>query len=207
GGATTSREHTAVKIAPAYAQPTVHVLDASRAVEVVSTLLDTERRVAFDARNRDEQQRVRDVHAQKTTRPLLPLEAAQAKRPRFAWQPSDVARPAFLGRRVLDRIPLATLVPYIDWRFFFTAWELPGRFPEVLDDPVYGESARDLFGTAQRLLDRIVSEGLLQARGVYGFWPACAERDDIVLFEGERRETVAARFPMLRQQAAHANDQ
>ncbi|HXF55520.1 MAG TPA: methionine synthase [Hyphomicrobiaceae bacterium] len=207
GGATTSREHTAVKIAPAYAQPTVHVLDASRAVEVVSTLLDAERRRVFDAHNREEQQRVRALHAQKAVRPLLPLEVVQAKRPHLAWTPAEVARPAFLGRRLLDDVPLATLVPYIDWRFFFSAWELPGRYPDVLDDPVYGETARDLFGAAQRLLDRLVGERLLRARGVYGFWPAWAEGDDVVLFADERRSEVVARFPMLRQQAAHAAEQ
>jgi len=207
GGATTSREHTAVKIAPSYAQPTVHVLDASRAVEVVSTLLDRERGATFDAQNRTEQQRLRDVYAQKTARPLVPLEHAQARRPRRAWQPSDVARPAFLGRRLLDDVSLATLVPYVDWRFFFTAWELPGKFPQVLDDPVYGETARDLYGTAQRLLDRIIAERLLQARAVYGFWPAQAQGDDVVLFAAETRDRELARFPMLRQQTAHANEQ
>jgi 5-methyltetrahydrofolate--homocysteine methyltransferase len=207
GGATTSREHTAVKVAPAYGPPTVHVLDASRAVEVVSTLLDGPRRRTFDAQNRIEQQRLRDVHAQKTARPLLPLGAVQGKRPRYAWQAGDVARPAFTGRRVLDEVSLAGLVPYIDWRFFFTAWELPGKFPQVLEDPVYGETARDLFAAAERLLEQIIAERWLVARAVYGFWPAAAQGDDIVLFTDEGRTTPRACFPTLRQQTAHANDQ
>jgi 5-methyltetrahydrofolate--homocysteine methyltransferase len=201
GGATTSREHTAVKIAPAYEGSTVHVLDASRAVGVVSSLLDPKRRTAFDAENRREQARVRDVHAGKAARPLVPFVEAVARRPAVAWRPEDVSTPAFLGRRVLDPFPLAELVPYIDWRFFFTAWELPGRFPQVLDDPTYGATARDLFDAAQKLLRRIVDERLLTARGVYGFWPATSDGEDVVLFSDEGRATEACRFPMLRRQS------
>jgi 5-methyltetrahydrofolate--homocysteine methyltransferase len=200
GGATTSREHTAVKIAPAYPGTTVHVLDASRAVGVVSSLLDPKRRTAFDAANRTEQGRVRDVYADKVARPIVPFADASARRPARTWRQGDVATPPRLGRRTLDPFPLADLVPYIDWRFFFTAWELPGRFPEVLDDPVYGESARDLYGAAEKLLARIVDERLLTARAVYGLWPAQAEGDDVVLYTDESRTAEAARFPMLRRQ-------
>src|SRR5581483_6904395 len=192
GGATTSREHTAVKIAPEYPGPTVHVLDASRAVGVVASLLDPTRRAEFDRANRTEQ-------------PLLPFAAAQANRPRIAWRPEDVVTPAFLGRRVVDDLPLATLVPYIDWRFFFTAWELPGKFPQVLDDPEYGKAARDLYEEARRLLAEIAARGALRARGVYGFWPAQSDGEDIVLYADESRTREQARFPMLRQQAARGN--
>jgi 5-methyltetrahydrofolate--homocysteine methyltransferase len=205
GGATTSREHTAVKIAPAYASSTVHVLDASRAVNVVATLLDPARRATLDVENRTEQARIREVFQQKEARPLDPLAAANAARPRLQWRPDDVAAPAFLGRQVVD-VPLGTLVPYIDWRFFFTAWELPGRFPGVLDDPTYGEAARDLYGAATALLDRIVGERLLRARGVYGFWPAQSEGNDVVLYTDASRATEVVRFPMLRQQARKGND-
>ncbi len=205
GGATTSREHTAVKIAPAYGDSTVHVLDASRAVNVVATLLDPAKRAALDAENRTEQGRLRDVFLQKEVRPLDPLPAANGARPRLEWRPADAATPAFLGRRVVD-VALETLVPYIDWRFFFTAWELPGRFPEVLDDPTYGEAARDLYGAATTLLERIVGERLLCARGVYGFWPAQSEHNDIVLYRDEARTAELVRFPMLRQQARKGND-
>jgi 5-methyltetrahydrofolate--homocysteine methyltransferase len=201
GGATTSREHTAVKIAPAYPGTTVHVLDASRAVGVVSSLIDPKRRAAFDAANRTEQGRMRDVYADKVARPIVPFADASARRPARTWGPGDVATPAFLGRRTLDPFPLAELVPYIDWRFFFTAWELPGRFPEVLDDPVYGETARDLYGAAERLLARMVGERLVTARGVYGFWPAQSDGDDVVLYTDESRSAEACRFPMLRRQA------
>ncbi len=201
GGATTSREHTAVKIAPAYAESTVHVLDASRAVGVVSSLLDPVRKAELDASNRVEQERLREVHQQKVARPLIPLSVADASRPPIVWTPADTTRPSFLGRRVIDDIPLETLVPYIDWRFFFTAWELPGRFPEVLDDPKYGEAARDLYANGRRLLDRLVSERRLRARGVYGFWPAQSEGNDVVVYADESRTAELTRFPTLRQQA------
>jgi 5-methyltetrahydrofolate--homocysteine methyltransferase len=201
GGATTSREHTAVKIAPAYTGTTVHVLDASRAVGVVSTLLDGARRATFDGTNRTEQARMRDLHAAKTARPLTSFADAVARRPTVAWRREDVPTPAFLGPRILDPFPLATLVPYIDWRFFFSAWELPAKFPQVLDDPTYGETARDLYTNARALLDRIIAEELLTARAVYGFWPAASDGDDIVLYRDESRTAEACRFPMLRRQA------
>jgi 5-methyltetrahydrofolate--homocysteine methyltransferase len=200
GGATTSREHTAVKIAPRYHESTVHVLDASRAVHVVASLLDGEKKAVLDAENRVEQARMRDVYQQKEARPLDPFAVANAARPTLAWDGDAVATAAVLGRQILDDVPLDALVPYIDWRFFFTAWELPGRFPEVLDDPVYGTAARDLYGEATRLLDRIVHERLLRARGVYGVWPAQSDGNDIVLYTDESRGTELVRFPMLRQQ-------
>jgi 5-methyltetrahydrofolate--homocysteine methyltransferase len=196
-----------VKIAPEYGQPTVHVLDASRAVGVVAGLLDPRQKAEIDARNRDEQGRLRDVHAQKVSRPLLPLAAADARRLQLEWRAEDLTTPAFLGRRVLDDVPLAELVPWIDWRFFFTAWELPGRFPQVLDDPTYGEAARDLYANATCLLDAIVAGRSLRARGVYGFWPAHGDGNDVVLYTDESRPAEAARFPMLRQQAIKGTDQ
>jgi 5-methyltetrahydrofolate--homocysteine methyltransferase len=207
GGATTSREHTAVKIAPEYHAPTVHVLDASRAVNVVASLLDPEQRAALDAENRTEQGRLRDVYAQKVARPLVPFAVANAGRPKIVWRQEDAPDPAFLGRCVLNDVPLAELVPYIDWRFFFTAWELPGRFPEVLDDPKYGEAARDLYGNATNMLERIVADRSLQARGVYGFWPAESDGNDIVVYADASRTTERARFPMLRQQGQKGNDE
>jgi 5-methyltetrahydrofolate--homocysteine methyltransferase len=199
GGATTSREHTAVKIAPGYQAPTVHVLDASRAVGVVASLLDPKQRTDFDQRNREEQARLRDAHAAKAARPLASLAVAEAGRLRLEWRAEDLATPEFVGRRVLDDVSLAEIVRYIDWRFFFTAWELPGRFPQVLDDPTYGEAARDLYANATALLERIVAEKLLVARAVYGFWPAASEGADVVVLDDGGRERL--RFPMLRQQA------
>jgi 5-methyltetrahydrofolate--homocysteine methyltransferase len=191
GGATTSRQHTAVKIAPAYGQPTVHVLDASRVVGVVSQLLDPARRRALDEANRTEQQRLRELHADRQRKPLLPLAAARENRERLAFD--DLARPAFTGAATAEA-PLAVLRGYIDWQFFFHAWELKGKFPAILEQP----AARELYDDATRLLDELVADEALSARGRYGFWPAASDGDDIVLDGG-------LRLPMLRQQSAYGD--
>jgi 5-methyltetrahydrofolate--homocysteine methyltransferase len=187
GGATTSRQHTAVRIAPAYGSETLHVLDASRVVGVVADLLDPVRRDALDAENRVEQERLRELHAEKERRPLLPIGVARANREPLAYD--HLEAPAFTGTRVVAP-PLEQLRDLIDWQFFFHAWELRGKFPAILEQP----AARELYDDALAQLDEIVRDGLLQARGVYGFWPAHAEGDDIALEDG-------VRFPMLRQQA------
>ena len=174
GGATTSPQHTAVKIAPHYSGPTVHVADASRAVGVVSNLLDHERRITFDRDNRVAQERLREQFAQRQEKPLLSLNAARANRLALAWHADDLAQPSFLGRRILDDIPLGELVPFIDWTFFFAAWELKGKIPQIFDHPSYGASARELYDNATALLETIVARRLLRARAVYGFWPAAA---------------------------------
>ncbi len=195
GGATTSKQHTAVRIAPEYGRPTLHVLDASRVVGVVGDLLDSERRVRLDAENRADQERLRTLHADKSRKPLLPIGQARANRTPIDWHEEDLAVPANLGSRLVEA-DIAVLREYVDWTFFFHAWELKGRFPAILDDPEKGEAARELFAAANVLLDAAVVNGSLQARGVYGFWPASAEGDDLVLDGG-------LRFPMLRQQASH----
>jgi len=201
GGATTSRQHTAVKIAPEFSQPTVHVLDASRVVDAVAGLLNADRRAAFVDSNRELQQRLREQHAARVERPLLTYEAALANRLSLDWSKAPLPSPPFLGRRVVD-VALEVLVPYIDWTFFFAAWELKGRYPAILDHPAYGKAARDLFASAKLLLDRIVAHRLITARGVYGFWPAVSEGDDIVLFADAGHGGEIARFSMLRQQEA-----
>ena len=193
GGATTSKQHTAVRIAPVYSQPVVHVLDASRVTAVVSALLDPARRAELDTANRAEQERLRDLHSERERRPLLPLEAARANRHRVAFD--DLNVPAFTGARVVEP-ELETLREYVDWQFFFHTWELKGRYPAILEQPV----ARELYDDAQRLLDRIVSERLLAARGVYGFWPASSEGDDIVVQHGN-----GTRFSFLRQQSDYGD--
>jgi 5-methyltetrahydrofolate--homocysteine methyltransferase len=200
GGATTSRQHTAVKVAPQYTHPTVHVLDASRAVGVVAALLDPKQKEKLQRENAVEQERLRAEHSKKRSKPLLALAEARARRDKIEWRPEDLARPAFLGRRYLDEVALADLVQYIDWQFFFTAWELRGKFPAILEHPEYGESARALYQDARRLLEEIVRKKLLHAKGVYGFWPAASDGDDVVLFADETREIELVRFPMLRQQ-------
>ena len=171
GGATTSKQHTAVRIAPEYGQPTLHVLDASRVVGVVSNLLDGDRRVLLDSENRADQERLRALHAEKGRKPMLSLAEARARRTPIDWHDDDLAVPPFIGTRVVDE-DIATLRRYIDWTFFFHAWELKGRYPAILDDPEKGEVARDLFANANELLDEVVADGSLQAQGVYGFWPA-----------------------------------
>ncbi|MGB7804609.1 MAG: methionine synthase, partial [Actinomycetota bacterium] len=198
GGATTSRQHTAVKIAPAYEQPVVHVIDASRVVGVVSNLLDPGRKETLDAENRVDQDRLRALHAEKEKTPLLPYRKALANRSPIEWRTDDVAPPPFLGAQVVEPA-LTDLRPLIDWTFFFTAWELKGRYPQILDHPQQGEAARELFENGNELLDAIILDGSIQARGVYGFWPAQAEGDDIVLADGSV-------FPMLRQQVDHGAD-
>ena len=191
GGATTSKQHTAVRIAPEYEQPTVHVLDASRVVGVVSDLLDGERRHALDRDNRELQERLREQHAERVRRPLLSLEEARERRHAVPFD--DPPTPAFTGTRSVEP-DLTTLRGYVDWQFFFHAWELKGRFPGILERP----EARELYDDAQQLLDELVRDGSLRPRGVYGFWPARADGDDIVLADGTR-------FAMLRQQADHAD--
>ncbi|MCB0880853.1 MAG: methionine synthase [Thermoleophilia bacterium] len=202
GGATTSKQHTAVKIAPKYSGPVMHVLDASRAVGVVASLLDADRRPGVMDAERADQARLRDVHSRKAEKGMLPLEEARARRPELSYD--DVPVPAFTGTRIVD-VPLEELVPYIDWTFFFHAWELKGKFPAVLDHPEYGAAARDLYDGATALLDRIVAEKSLTARGVYAFWPAASDGDDIVLFADDARAGELARFPMLRQQRPKAD--
>ena len=192
GGATTSRQHTAVKIAPAYEQPVVHVIDASRVVSVVSDLLEPGRKAALDQANRADQDRLRELYAERERTPLAPYRVALDNRTPIEWRAQDVVQPPFTGRQVIEP-DLATLRDYIDWTFFFTAWELKGRYPAILDHPDHGHAARELFEAANALLDRIVADGSLQAKGVYGFWRAQADGDDIVLDDG----TV---FHMLRQQ-------
>jgi 5-methyltetrahydrofolate--homocysteine methyltransferase len=199
GGATTSRQHTAVKIAPEYSGPVVHVLDASRAVDVVSNLLGAGK-PAFDRANRAEQAEIREKYASRREKPLLSYEQARANRLQVDWDDHEIASPWFLGRRLLDDLPLAEIARFIDWTFFFSAWELKGRFPGILDHPEYGPAARELYEHAKALLDRIIKEKLLTARGVYAFWPASSDGDDIVVFADDSRRSELERFPMLRQQ-------
>jgi 5-methyltetrahydrofolate--homocysteine methyltransferase len=186
GGATTSKQHTAVRIAPAYEGSTVHVLDASRVVGVVSDLLHADRAEKLDVANRIEQERLREQHANRHAQPLLTVQQARANREEVDF--SDVPTPAFTGVREVQP-SVAALREMIDWQFLFLAWELKGKFPAILDQPV----ARELYDDANVLLDKIIADGSFKARGLYGFWGAHSDGDDIVLDNG-------VRFPMLRQQ-------
>ena len=199
GGATTSPVHTAVKIAPAYGRPVVHVHDASRAVGVVSGLLGAGRE-SFAQTNREKQALLAEEHARRSKKPLVALGAARARRLRLDWETADVPVPSFTGVRVLHDVALETLVPFIDWSPFFHAWEMRGRFPQILEDAVLGERAKDLFSDAQALLARIAKERLLTARGVYGFFPAASEGDDVAVFADEAHAQRIATIHTLRQQ-------
>jgi 5-methyltetrahydrofolate--homocysteine methyltransferase len=195
GGATTSKQHTAVRIAPAYDGTTVHVLDASRVIGVVSDLLDDGRRGKFENDNATLQEKLRAQHSS-SRRPLLTLDESRAKRLRLPF--NDLPKPPFVGKKVIEP-EIAQLRGYVDWTFFFHAWELKGKYPAILESPSHGAAARELFEHAQELLDEIQAKRWLQARGVYGFWPAHSDGDDIALENG-------LRFPMLRQQVDHGDD-
>ncbi len=200
GGATTSAKHTAVKIAPAYHETVIHVKDASRSVGVVDRLNRPEQRAELDRANRAAQEREREQFSRRKQRKLVPYAEAVQRRFTIDWQNSAIPKPAFLGPRLLREFPLSEIVPYIDWSPFFMAWELKGKYPAILTDPSVGGEAGKLFADAERLLHRIVREKLLTAKAVYGFFPANADGDDIVVFAAADQSKELARFPMLRQQ-------
>jgi 5-methyltetrahydrofolate--homocysteine methyltransferase len=200
GGATTSKAHTAVKIAPGYHEPVLHVLDASRAVGVVSQLLNSEQKAKLIETNSLQQVGIRDSHQARGPKTLLPIEQARERKLPSDWATLDIPKPAFLGARVLDPVPLERIVPFIDWSPFFHTWELRGRYPKILDDPEVGPKAKELFDDAQALLQKIIQQKLLTAKAVYGFFPANSVDDDIELYTDETRTTVRAIFHTLRQQ-------
>jgi 5-methyltetrahydrofolate--homocysteine methyltransferase len=199
GGATTSRAHTAIKIAPHYSQPVVHVLDASRAVPVTTSLLSEDGKAAFVAEHCAAYEALRQAHA--APRPkLLSLDEARKRRTPIDWRAEDIPTPAFTGIRVLEDFPLAELRPFIDWTPFFHTWGLKGVYPRILQEGEQGKEATKLFADAQTLLDQIIAKKQLTARGVYGFFPANAIGDDVELYTDESRATVLERLQFLRQQ-------
>ncbi len=200
GGATTSRAHTAVKIAPHYKEPVVHVADASRAVPVTTTLLSDEGKQAFVDHHRAEYEAIRKMHAAPRVK-LVSLEEARSRRTPIEWKSEDLPAPAFLGVRVLDNFPLATLREFIDWTPFFHTWELKGVYPRILDDEKQGAQARQIFAEANALLDTIIEKNLIAARGVYGFFRASGVADDVELYADGERRNVLERFHFLRQQS------
>ena len=204
GGATTSRTHTAVKIAPAYRNAVVHVQDASRAVGVMGNLVSAELRANFADENRLEQDRAREKHQSRKAQPLLSLADARNKKPVYDWSAYTPPRPSFLGTRVYNPVPLQEIVPYIDWTPFFHAWELRGIYPKIFEQDNVGPRAKELFDDAQKLLDRIVSEKLLEARAVIGFFPANSVQEDIEVYADEFRHSLTT-FHTLRQQTLREN--
>jgi 5-methyltetrahydrofolate--homocysteine methyltransferase len=200
GGATTSRAHTAVKIAPQYSEPVVHVLDASRAVPVATSLLSDESKAGFVVQHRAEYETVRKTHAS-PRQPVVSIEIARSRRTPIEWRVEDIAVPESTGVRVLDDFPLATLREFIDWTPFFHTWGLKGVYPRILDEGERGVEARKLFADGQALLDRMIGEKSITARGVYGLFPANAIGDDVELYTDCKRQAVHDRFHFLRQQA------
>ena len=200
GGATTSRAHTAVKIAPHYSEPVVHVLDASRAVPVTSSLLSDDGKAKFVAQHRADYDAVRKAHSSARQKGVS-LEIARSRRTPIEWRVDDLLTPSFTGVRVLNNFPLATLRDFIDWSPFFHTWELKGVYPRILDDERQGAQARQIFAEANALLDTIIEKRLITARGVYGFFHANAVNDDVELYTDCTRAKVLQRFHFLRQQA------
>ncbi len=201
GGATTSRAHTAVKIAPHYSEPVVHVLDASRAVPVTTSLLSAEGKPAFVAQHRADYEKLRQLHSG-PKHELTPIQTARENRTPIDWRPEDIPEPEFTGVRVLEDFPLATLRDFIDWTPFFHTWELRGVYPRIFEHEKYGEVARKVFAEANVLLDEIVAKKLLVARGVYGLFPANSVGDDVQLYADPGRTNELERLHFLRQQGA-----
>ena len=202
GGATTSRVHTALRIAPAYNGPVIHVLDASRAVGVAGTMVSDTLKDDLVAATAREYEDIRVKRANSGQSALVSLAAARANAfvPDFAAYPP--VRPAFTGVQSIDDVTVAALIPYIDWTPFFQAWELAGNYPAILTDPIVGESASNLFADAQKMLGEITQENWLRPRGIVAIWPARRDGDDVIVFEGDNRAEELARFPFLRQQIA-----
>jgi len=200
GGATTSRAHTAIKIAPHYSEPVVHVLDASRAVPVTTSLLSDEGKSAFVAQHRADYEALRKAHSA-PRHTVVSLATARTRRTPIEWRAEDLPAPAFTGVRVLDNFPLATLRDFIDWTPFFHTWGLKGIYPRILGHEGQGAQARQIFTEANALLDVIIEKNLITARGVYGFFPANAVGDDVELYADDTRGQMLERFHFLRQQS------
>jgi 5-methyltetrahydrofolate--homocysteine methyltransferase len=200
GGATTSAKHTAVKIAPAYDHPVVHVGDASLSVGVVESLLDADSKPAFARKNLEDQERARAAFGQRQQAKLVPYEEALKHRFTPDWSATEFPKPDFTGTRVIDDLPLGELVPLIDWSPFFSSWQLVGKYPRIFEDEVIGEEARRLFDDAQTELNLLLQKQSLTAKAVYGFWPANSDGDDVILWTDNSRASELMRFPMLRQQ-------
>ncbi len=207
GGATTSSKHTGVKIAPEYSGATIHVVDASRAVNVVGTLMNSNKRDEFLRNNREMQKVAQERFKGASKRPLIPYREALEASPPITFEEEDVPKPSFVGTRRLESFPLAEIVPFIDWTPFFHVWELKGTYPSILKNATFGEVARELFDNAEKLLGRLIEERWSAAHGVYGFFPANSDGDDIVIYEDDSRTAERTRFHMLRQQMPKAKGQ
>jgi len=199
GGATTSTKHTAIKIAPEYDDTTVRVKDASRVSHIVGDLLHQDRKIEFDRRIKKEQEKQRKAFDKKSDKNLVGYEEVYENSLKLDWKNEDIAIPSFIGLKQIMDYSLDEIRKYIDWTFFFSAWEIRGSFPKILNDPIRGKVAKELFENANLLLDEIIEKKLLQANVAYGFWPANSIKDDIVLYKNEERTDELVKFNMLRQ--------
>lgn len=208
GGATTSRIHAAVKVAPNYSGPSVHVLDASRSVTVCSTLMSDENREAYISGIREEYDKARESHlSKKSDKQFKTIEEARAAKFNIDFKSTEIKKPAFLGTKVFTEFSLEELVPYIDWTPFFHTWELRGSFPRIFEDEYVGIEAKKLYDEARILLNKIIADKSLQAKGVIGFWPANSVGDDIELYTDESRTEVFKTIHTLRQQSEKVNNE
>ncbi len=207
GGATTSEIHTAVKIAPQYSQPVIHVKDASKSVGVVSALLSKSGKENFVAEYSEKYAQLREKHeSSRLEGKYIPLEQARTNSLKIDWNNSRITRPAFLENRLFTDYDLAEIRQYIDWTFFFHSWRINGKYPAIFDDPIKGEEARKLFDDANKMLDKIVAGKMLQANAVVGFWPAASLGDDVELFADDTRGNTLATFRFLRNQQEKTED-
>jgi 5-methyltetrahydrofolate--homocysteine methyltransferase len=207
GGATTSPAHTAIKIEPQFTHaPVVHVLDASRAVGVVSQLIGPDTRDRFWAEMRGKYQKIRDNRSGGQAKARVDIATARAMAHKPDWKSYSPPKPSFVGTRTIDDVDLATLARYIDWTPYFSSWDLAGRYPMILEDDVIGEAARSLWADTQAMMQRLIGEQWLKPRGVIGFWPANSDGDDIVVWTDESRKKERARFFTLRQQMEKTNE-
>ncbi len=198
GGATTSKIHTAIKIAPNYNAPTIHVLDASKSVGVVNNLLSNNQEYLQSVKN--EYQKIREERKNQKRYEYLPLEHARKKKININWEKSEIFKPNFIGIKILNNYSLYEIRKYIDWTFFFHTWEIRGKYPAIFNHPEKGEEAKNLFNDAQILLDRIISEKMLTANGVFAIFPANSIGDDIEIYKDESRKVILTEFHHLRQQ-------
>jgi len=207
GGATTSRAHTAIKIEPYYTGPTVHVVDASRAVGVASQLLSSTQKNDFTQSVRDEYTKLRERHQnKKSENEFISLDEARQNKFSVDWSQYAPPKPQFIGVQEFNSYPLESIIPCIDWTPFFQAWELAGKYPAILDDAIVGETARNLFADAQAMLLQMLQEEPIKANGVIGFFPANSVGDDIEIYTDESRQEILATFRMLRQQTRKSNN-
>lgn len=200
GGATTSRRHTSVKIAPAYSGPTVHVVDASRAVNTVSSLLSETQSQEYLQQNAETQEKDREQYRRRRNVELLTWEEAQANRFPIEWKEEDIAQPQVTGVHTIEDMPIEELIPWIDWTPFFTTWQLRGSYPKILEHPEMGEQAQELFDNARRMLDTFIRDRSIRASGVWAIYPANATANDILVYTDDSRTEVLETFCTLRQQ-------